>query len=60
IRYSLVILPAWLRFATQHAPLSTVSSMSRFEIAPHPWNDWYHVMAHTYGTWLPGDPRGSP
>jgi hypothetical protein len=23
-----------------------------------PWNDWYHCMGHTYGTWLPGDPRG--
>src|SRR5437868_3666075 len=23
-----------------------------------PWNNWYHVMCHTYGTWLPGDPRG--
>ena len=23
-----------------------------------PWNDWYHVMGHTYGTWLPGDPKG--
>lgn len=23
-----------------------------------PWNDWYHVMGHTYGTWLPGDRRG--
>lgn len=23
-----------------------------------PWNDWYHIMCHTYGTWLPGDPRG--
>ena len=22
-----------------------------------PWNDWYHCMGHTYGTWLPGDPR---
>lgn len=22
------------------------------------WNDWFHCMAHTYGTWLPGDPRG--
>ena len=22
------------------------------------WNDWYHVTGHTYGTWLPGDPRG--
>ncbi len=22
------------------------------------WNGWYHVMGHTYGTWLPGDPRG--
>lgn len=24
----------------------------------HPWNDWYHCMGHTYGTWLPGDPKG--
>jgi hypothetical protein len=23
-----------------------------------PWNDWYHVMCNTYGTWLPGDPKG--
>jgi hypothetical protein len=23
-----------------------------------PWNDWYHVTANTYGTWLRGDPRG--
>ncbi len=23
-----------------------------------PWNNWYHCMANTYGTWLPGDPRG--
>jgi hypothetical protein len=22
------------------------------------WNDWYHLMSHTYGTWLPGDPKG--
>jgi REP element-mobilizing transposase RayT len=22
------------------------------------WNDWYHVQTNTYGTWLPGDPRG--
>ncbi len=22
------------------------------------WNGWYHCMANTYGTWLPGDPRG--
>ena len=22
------------------------------------WNGWYHVNANTYGTWLPGDPRG--
>jgi hypothetical protein len=28
------------------------------ETAPEPWNDWYHCMGNTYGTWLPGDPRG--
>ena len=22
------------------------------------WNGWYHVDGHTYGRWLPGDPRG--
>jgi hypothetical protein len=22
------------------------------------WNDWYHCMCNTYGTWLPGDSRG--
>ena len=22
------------------------------------WNDWFHVNGNTYGTWLPGDPRG--
>jgi hypothetical protein len=22
------------------------------------WNGWYHVNVNTYGTWLPGDPRG--
>jgi hypothetical protein len=28
------------------------------ETAPEPWNDWYHCMGNTYGTWLPGDARG--
>jgi len=23
-----------------------------------PWNNWYHVTIHTYGSWLRGDPRG--
>jgi len=23
-----------------------------------PWNNWYHVTAHVYGSWLRGDPRG--
>jgi hypothetical protein len=22
------------------------------------WRGWYHLMANTFGTWLPGDPRG--
>ena len=24
----------------------------------HPWNNWFHCTGSTYGTWLPGDPRG--
>jgi len=27
-------------------------------MAGRAWNDWYHLMANTYGTWLPGDERG--
>ena len=23
-----------------------------------PWNNWYHCMGNTYGTWLPGSPKG--
>src|SRR3954452_21513213 len=26
--------------------------------ATGPWNDWYHVTVHVYGSWLRGDPRG--
>src|SRR3954470_1193307 len=24
----------------------------------HAWNGWFHIMCHTYGTCLPGDPKG--
>lgn len=27
-------------------------------MADKAWNGWYHCMSNTYGTWLPGDPRG--
>jgi REP element-mobilizing transposase RayT len=23
-----------------------------------PWNHWYHITIHVYGSWLRGDPRG--
>ena len=23
-----------------------------------PWNHWFHCIGGTYGSWLPGDPRG--
>ncbi|MEX0777390.1 MAG: hypothetical protein WD042_16930 [Phycisphaeraceae bacterium] len=23
-----------------------------------PWRNWYHCMGNTFGTWLPGDPKG--
>jgi REP element-mobilizing transposase RayT len=26
--------------------------------AKKPWNDWFHLIAHVYGSWLRGDPRG--
>jgi len=25
---------------------------------PFHWTDWVHVIVSTYGSWLPGDPRG--
>lgn len=25
---------------------------------PNAWNNWYHAVGCTYGTWLRGDPRG--
>ena len=28
------------------------------EIAEETWNHWYHCMGNTYGTWLPGSPKG--
>ena len=32
--------------------------MTTKERAMPAWNGWYHVTGNTYGTWLPGDPRG--
>ena len=34
-----------------------VDRIPRKESDP-PWNDWYHVTVHVYGSWLRGDPRG--
>jgi hypothetical protein len=28
------------------------------ESNPNAWNNWYHCVGSTYGTWLKGDPRG--
>jgi len=27
-------------------------------MATLPWNRWFHCIGGTYGSWLPGDPRG--
>ena len=32
--------------------------MRRKNPPPRAWNGWFHIMFHTYGTWLPGDPKG--
>jgi len=29
-----------------------------FGMAGKPWEQWYHVMGNTYGTWVYGDPKG--
>jgi len=28
------------------------------EFMSAPWNRWFHCIGGTYGSWLPGDPRG--
>lgn len=28
------------------------------ETRDEPWNSWFHVTVHTYGSWIRGDPRG--
>jgi hypothetical protein len=35
-----------------------ISRMGKTSHSPAPWNDWYHVTVHVYGSWLRGDPRG--
>jgi hypothetical protein len=41
-------------------PLASASKRTEnlFMSTALPWNDWSHCMGNTYGTWLPGDPRG--
>jgi hypothetical protein len=40
-------------------PRALVPSAVMMQNTPvRPWHDWYHCVANTYGTWLPGDPRG--
>ena len=31
---------------------------STFLMPAQAWHHWYHITGSTYGTWLPGDPRG--
>jgi hypothetical protein len=33
-------------------------SRGRIAHMPARWDDWVHAIISTYGTWLPGDPRG--
>ncbi|WP_428938584.1 transposase [Fontivita pretiosa] len=35
-----------------------MSARTHLRVATNPWNDWYHVTVHAYGSWLRGDPRG--
>jgi hypothetical protein len=41
-------------FATQNSACVSEPSPN----LQQPWNNWHHLMGHTYGAWLPGDPRG--
>src|SRR5687768_17438019 len=37
-----------------HVARATMRAMGNKQ----PWNDWYHVTVHVYGSWLRGDPKG--
>jgi hypothetical protein len=37
---------------------SPLGRMNKSNGATKPWNNWYHVTVHVYGSWLRGDPRG--
>jgi hypothetical protein len=47
---------------TVQAPWASCEIMRYDGYAVHmviaPWNHWYHCMGNTFGTWLPGSPKG--
>ncbi len=42
----------------QRPPVATGGRYVRRTLVPPPELRWFHITAHTYGVWLPGDPRG--
>lgn len=38
--------------------MRSASHITSQRTAKPPWNNWYHVTVHAYGSWLRGDPRG--
>jgi hypothetical protein len=55
-----MLLAAWVLpdRETRIGCISCFCSQESLHMSTRPWNDWYHCMGSTYGTWLPGDPRG--
>jgi hypothetical protein len=47
-----------LGFELQSARALPSALMPPFQPAARAWDHWFHIMFHTYGTWLPGDPKG--
>lgn len=41
-----------------NSPSTLIASILTIIKMHAPWRDWYHCNGNTYGTWLPGDPRG--
>jgi REP element-mobilizing transposase RayT len=56
--FTLLVLqsPSWrVTFTPTHGKPTTHHLATHFT---PPWNNWYHITVHAYGSWLRGDPRG--
>jgi REP element-mobilizing transposase RayT len=57
------LLQIYLQFNIVRATVALMGKTSHYHYKrskkpAQPWNNWYHITIHVYGSWLRGDPRG--